>query len=100
MSLRIDFVSGADVELQEAFSRFEDYRDGFGVEFLTVVEAYLARIVAFPKIAPLYLDSVRRQVMRRFPYSIFYQEQPARIMVTAILDLRRDESETIRRLRR
>jgi hypothetical protein len=45
MSLPVEFLSGADAELQQIFNRFEDYRDGFGVEFLTVVDAYLARIV-------------------------------------------------------
>lgn len=30
MSLCIEFLSGADADLQEAFKRFEDYRDGFG----------------------------------------------------------------------
>ena len=99
MSLRVEFLAGADVELQEVFGRFEDYRDGFGVEFMTVVEAYLARIAVFPEIAPIYLEGVRRQVMRRFPYGIFYEPQPARILVTAILDLRQDEREIIRRLR-
>jgi hypothetical protein len=44
MSLPVEFLSGADAELQEIFNRFEDYRDGFGVEFLTVVDAYLARL--------------------------------------------------------
>ena len=39
MSLRVEFLAGADAELQEVFNRFEDYRDGFGVEFLTVVDA-------------------------------------------------------------
>ena len=99
MSLRVEFLSGADAELLGVFSQFEDYRDGFGVEFLTVVEAYLARIAVFPEIAPIYLENVRRQVMRRFPFGIFYLVQPARILVTAILDLRRDEPEIIRRLR-
>jgi hypothetical protein len=44
MSLPVEFLSGADAELQEIFNRFEDYRDGFGVKFLTVVDAYLARL--------------------------------------------------------
>ena len=85
--------------MQEVFNRFEDYRDGFGVEFMTVVDAYLARIATFPEIAPIYLDSVRRQVMQRFPYGIFYEPQPKRILVTAILDLRQDERNIVRRLR-
>ena len=99
MSLRVEFLAGADADLQEVFNRFEDYRDGFGVEFLTVVDAYLARIAAFPEIAPIYLEDVRRQVMQRFPYGIFYEPQPTRILVTAILDLRQDERHIVRRLR-
>ena len=88
MSLRVEFLSGADAELQEVFNRFEDYRDGFGVEFMTVVEAYLARIAVFPEIAPIEFVSIRRQVMCRFPYGMFYEDRTTRILVTAILDLR------------
>ena len=47
MSLRVEFLSGADADLQEIFNRFEDYRQGFGAEFITVVDAYLARIAVF-----------------------------------------------------
>ena len=98
MSLRVEFLSGADADLQEIFNRFEDYRDGFGVEFMTVVDAYLARLVAFPEIAPVYFEKVRRQVLHRFPYGIFYVPQPTKILVMAILDLRQDERRILRRL--
>lgn len=57
MSLRVVLLSGADADLQEVFNRFEDYRDGFGLEFMTVVDAYLTRIAAFPEIAPIYTIS-------------------------------------------
>ena len=99
MSLCVEFLSGADADLQEVFNCFEDYRDGFGVEFMIVVDAYLARIAAFPEIAPIYFEGVRRQVMQRFPYGIFYEPQPTRILVTAILDLRQNEQQILRRLR-
>jgi plasmid stabilization system protein ParE len=98
VSLRVEFLSRADADLQEAFDRFENCREGFGVEFMMAVDAYLARIAAFPEIAPIYLESVRRQVMQRFPYGIFYEPQPARILITAILDLRQDEQLILRRL--
>ena len=71
MSLPVEFLSGADAELQETFNRFEDFREGFGVEFMTAVDAYLARIATFPEIAPRYFENIRRQVMHRFPYGIF-----------------------------
>jgi hypothetical protein len=100
VSLHIAFLSGADADLQEAFNRFEDYREGFGVEFITAVDAYLTRISVFPEIAPVYLPPVRRQVMQRFPYGIFYEPQPTRVLVLAILDLRQDETQIHRRLQR
>jgi toxin ParE1/3/4 len=98
MSLPVEFLSGADADLQEIFNRFEDYRQGFGVEFVTIVDAYLARIAVFPEIGPVYFERVRRQVMRRFPYGIFYETQPTRILVVAMLDLRQDERQILRRL--
>lgn len=99
MSLPVELLSGADADLQKIFNRFEDYRKGFGVEFMTVIDAYLARIAVFPEIAPTYLESIRRQVIQRFPYGIFYEPQPTRILVMAILDLRQDEEQIFRRLR-
>ena len=66
---------------------------------MTVLDAYLARIVVFPEIAPIYFENVRWQVMQRFPYGIFYEPHPTRILVTAILDLRQDEEQIFMRLR-
>lgn len=71
MSLAVEFLSGADADLQGAFDRFEDYREGLGEEFMKAVDAYLTRISVFPEIAPVYFHLVRRQVMPRFPYGIF-----------------------------
>jgi hypothetical protein len=36
--------------------------------------------------------------MERFPYGIFYQPEPKRILIAAILDLRQDEQQILRRL--
>lgn len=99
MSLRVEFLSGADADLQKAFDLFEDYREGLGCEFMEAVDAYLARLAVFPRIAPIYLEEIRRQVMHRFPYGIFYHAQPTRILVFAVLDLRQDEDQILRRLR-
>jgi hypothetical protein len=68
MSLPVEFLSGADADLQGIFNRLEDYRDDFAVEFMMAVDAYLSRIAVFPESAPLYSEKVRRQVMRGFPF--------------------------------
>jgi plasmid stabilization system protein ParE len=100
MSLPVEFLSGADSDLQDVFNQFEEYREGYGVEFMAAVEAYLARISAFPEVAPIYFEKIRRQVIRRSPYGIFYEPYPKRILVLAILDLRQDEKQLLRKLRR
>src|SRR2546428_13599057 len=99
MSLPVEFLSGADAELQEIFNGFEDYREGFELEFMLAVDAYLARIAVFPEIAPRYFEKIRRQVMQRFPYGIFYEPYPTRVLVVAILDLRQEPRKIRRRLR-
>jgi hypothetical protein len=98
MSLPVEFLAGADADLQEIFNRFEDYREGFGVEFMIAVDAHLARIAVFPDLAPRYIEKVRRQVMQGFPYGVFYEPYPTRVLVTAILDLRQDPEKIRRRV--
>jgi hypothetical protein len=97
--LQGQFLVGADADLQELFNRFEEYREGFGTELLTMFEVYLARIAMFPQIAPVYRENIRRQIMQTFPYGIFYEPTSTRILVIALLDLRQDEREIFRRLR-
>jgi len=98
MSLPVEFLAGADADLQGIFNRMEDFREGFGVEFIIALDAYLARIGVFPEIAPLYFETVRRQVMQGFTYGIFYKPYPTRIILIAILDLRQDPENIRRRL--
>ena len=98
MNLPVVFLAGADADLQAAFNRFEDYREGFGVEFMTAVDAHLTRVSAFPLLAPVYLQTIRRQVMRGFPYGIFYEPHATRVIVIAILDLRQNPEQIRHRL--
>jgi hypothetical protein len=98
MNLPVEFLSGADADLQAAFNRFEDYRESFGAEFMTSVDVHLTHIARFPLIAPLYLRTVRRRVMHGFPFGIFYEPHATRIIVIAILDLRQDPERIRQRL--
>src|SRR5205823_10008405 len=40
-----------------------------------------------PEIAPVYAGSYRRMLIRDFPYGIFCQAQPTRLVIAAIMDL-------------
>ena len=86
----------ADLDIQAAFNRHEDFQEGRGEVFMRHLDAALTLLRQHPEIAPAYGGRYRRMLMRDFPYGIFYQVQPTRIVVAAIMDLRQDP-ETIRR---
>ena len=58
----------------------------------------LARIVELPESAPVYAGEFRRLLVRRFEHGIFYRVHGARIVVTAVLDLRQDPAKIRERL--
>lgn len=57
MSRPVILLGGADADLQGIFNRLEDYGEGFDVEFITAVDAYLIRLSIFPESAPPYARS-------------------------------------------
>ena len=86
----------ADDDIQTAFNRFEEFQNGRGELFIRQLDAALTLMRQPPDIAPVYSGRYRRMLIQDFPYGIFYEVQPRRIVVSAIVDLRQDP-ETIRR---
>jgi plasmid stabilization system protein ParE len=64
-----------------------------GYEFAAEIDAAFDRIRSFPDAWPVFSDRTRRCVVSRFPYGILYQIRSDRILVTAIMHLKRDPKE-------
>ena len=71
-------------ELDEAYSWYESQELGLGDDFLEQVEETLDRICQMPEAYPAVYRDVRRSVMRRFPYIIYYRIVSSRMIVTAV----------------
>ena len=80
----------ADHDIQTAFNRYEDFQEGRGEVFMRHLDAAFTLLRQHPEIAPVYGGRYRRMLIRDFPYGIFYEVQPNRIVVGAIMDLRQD----------
>ena len=93
--MEIIFLRGAEADLLAAWIRYEEALPGLGERFETEVRAALLRIGELPESAPIYAGEFRRLLVRRFEHGIFYRIHGARIIVTAVLDLRQDPA-TIR----
>ena len=99
MNLPVEFLSGADADSKLLSIGLRIAAKDLVWKFMAAVEAHLTRLAAFPLLAPVYHETVRRQVMLGFPDGIFYEPHPTRLIVIAILDLRQAPEQIRRRLR-
>jgi plasmid stabilization system protein ParE len=63
-----------------------------GHVFIDQVNAVLHRIAGMPQMYPVVFGDVRKAVVRRFPYCVYYGTETSAIRVPAIFHSRRDPS--------
>jgi plasmid stabilization system protein ParE len=90
MSLPLIVTPEAEEDLAEAKAWYERQRPGLGDEFLECVEEVLDRIPQFPEAGRPMLRGVRRLLVRRFPYAVFYRVEDDQVAVLAVYHTRRD----------
>jgi len=77
-------------ELEEAYNWYESQQPELGDDFIDCVDEILNRICQIPESFPVVYRDVRRAVVRRFPYVVYYRIVSSRVVVTAIFHGRRD----------
>jgi toxin ParE1/3/4 len=79
------FHSEAQADLDAALAYFEHQREGLGLELEQEVEAAVARLQQNPKIGtPYKATGFRRQVLKRFPFVIYYADLEECLWIAAI----------------
>jgi hypothetical protein len=87
---RYQFTSSALTELTQATLYYEQRENGLGTAFLDEIEATINRILQQPTAwHPLSLRT-RRCRTHRFPFGLIYQIRSDAILITSVMDLRRD----------
>jgi toxin ParE1/3/4 len=72
-------------ELDAAISYYENQKVGLGLDFLSEVEQALGKIQQNPNLGAVYrVAELRRYVIQRFPFLIFYAELEEFIWIVAI----------------
>ena len=77
-------------DFDEAFDWYVRQRAGLGVEFVTSVQETLDRVRHTPELFPCVFGDIRRALVHRYPYSVFYVAEPSRIVEVAIFHSKRD----------
>ena len=76
---------GARTDLIEIQSWYGNERTGLGKEFLTNVTSKFVAIQANPHLYPRMSRNVRRSLLDRFPYAVYYVEAREEIAILAVL---------------
>lgn len=90
MSLRLVVRPLAEQDLVETHRWYEEQRPGLGDEFRHAVERLMGRLLERPQLFPEVYRGVRRAVMRRFPYLLYYVVTSDAVVLLACLHGKRD----------
>ena len=74
----------AQADLQNAKEWYERQRGGLGAAFILAVEEALERFSRNPEMHPIVHQSVRRAIIRQFPYAVYYLIEADEIIVLGV----------------
>ncbi len=88
--MSFSFHPEAEEDFNQAVDYYQDIEPGLGHDFALEVLSAIRRAVEYPKAWVLLDGDVRRSLVRRFPYGIFYSEKPNGIFILAVMNLHRE----------
>ena len=97
MSFDVQVRRAAELDVGEAQLWYEAQRSGLGAEFHSEVSQVIDRLSETPLIYQIVYRDVRRAVVRRFPYLIWYQVLGELVTVLACTPGRQDPRKVIAR---
>lgn len=92
MTLPIVLRDEAEQEFDDAFDWYDGRSAGLGGEFAEAVQSAFDVIAANPLVHGNVFADVRKAVVRRFPYCVFYRPHADRVEVIAVFHSGRDPS--------
>jgi plasmid stabilization system protein ParE len=91
------FTPAARAELIDAQDWYEREATGLGRRFRQASDALVERMSSNPRQSPVVYKNVRRALLRRFPYSLFFVLEDDALLVIACFHASRDPSHWQRR---
>jgi plasmid stabilization system protein ParE len=87
------FTKAARAELIDAQDWYESEATGLGRRFRAAIEALVERMSVNPMQFPVGFKNVRRALLRRFPYSLFFVIENETLFVIACFHASRDPAQ-------
>lgn len=81
---RYNFHKKASIDLEHIIDWYEQLSPELGLQFLQELELYLVQIIQNPQAYKPVTKGIRRCLMKRFPYIIYFIEKPDFILVIRV----------------
>ena len=94
---RVMFTPLASADIEAAYAWYEGQRAGLGEEFRVALEVVWGMLEQYPAAGPVAHRELRRLLVPRFPYAVYYRLAADIIEVRGCLHQRRDPRAAIRR---
>ncbi|MFW5739346.1 MAG: type II toxin-antitoxin system RelE/ParE family toxin [Myxococcota bacterium] len=85
----VTFEPEAEAETRAAFDWYEAQSPNLGMRFLQAVGEAIDRISESPRGFPAQFRGLRRVLVRRFPYAVYYRVHSEHLSVVAVFHARR-----------
>jgi plasmid stabilization system protein ParE len=95
--LQLIVRADAEADIAAAYDWYEEQREGLGREFLEEISTTVAAVQSDPLHYPATFRSLRRALVHRFPYGVFFVVRAGTIIVVAATHLARDPRRVRRR---
>jgi toxin ParE1/3/4 len=82
----------AQADIAQAVGGLRDISPSLATRFGDALEGIYASIVEYPEMYPVVHKNLRRALIRRFPYSVFYIVEKPIILIVGVVHQSRDES--------
>jgi toxin ParE1/3/4 len=92
MILPVVFRRAARAEFDDAADWYEARQAGLGARFTAAVQQVLDRVAAQPDRYPQVYGGVREAIVPRFPYCVYYRDEPGQVLVLSVFHTARDPS--------
>jgi hypothetical protein len=89
MAARVLYKAAAEAEIGDVYRGYETEREGLGAEFLDELSRIEGHLRLNPALYQRVDGEMRRAVLRRFPYGLFYVVDDAQVNVLACFHLHR-----------
>lgn len=95
--MRLIVRPDAEADIAAGYDWYEEQREGLGREFVAEVSSTIAAVQSEPQRFPAVFRKLRRALVHRFPYGVFFVVHPEAIVIVAAMHLARNPRRIHRR---